>query len=80
LAALQNIDKLGSLLPFAAVAHKITAKSEGETRQCGQSVNSLRLRQWQLLRSGPVQREYSCLYLWVELTVLHSAISGLKNV
>ncbi|MBW4962837.1 hypothetical protein [Sulfitobacter sp. CW3] len=26
---------LGSLLPFAAVAHKITAKSEGERRQCG---------------------------------------------
>ncbi|MFT6604978.1 MAG: hypothetical protein ACJA2X_000154 [Halocynthiibacter sp.] len=38
-AASQIIGKVGSLLPFAAVAHEITAKSEGERRQCGQ-INS----------------------------------------
>jgi hypothetical protein len=37
---------LGSLPTFAAAAHEISAKSEGERRQCGLFRLSLQLRNW----------------------------------
>jgi hypothetical protein len=41
-------DTLGSLPTFAAAAHEINLKLEGEWRLSGQSVHSLRLRVWLL--------------------------------
>jgi hypothetical protein len=32
---MEFFNTIGSLLPFAVVAHKITAKSEGERQLCG---------------------------------------------
>jgi hypothetical protein len=42
LAALQKVGSVGSLPTFAAAAHEINPKLEGEWRLCGQSAISLR--------------------------------------
>jgi hypothetical protein len=59
-AALQKIEKVGSVLPLAAFAHETNVKPEGEWRQCGQSVLSLRLNQYPLPKSPCQER-----WFWV---------------
>jgi hypothetical protein len=44
---------MGSDLPFAAFAHKISVEAGSDRRQCGQSANSLRLRQCPLRKVSP---------------------------
>jgi Flp pilus assembly secretin CpaC len=58
-AATQNSVIVGSLPTFAAAAHEISAKSEGERRQCGQSDSSRHMHQCQLQASRSTNGSFS---------------------